>query len=705
TYGVRDGLPDDDVWSVHEGTDGTLWVGSSRGAARRRGERFESIREETWPGVAWCRALWASRPGEVWFGFQGFGIVRENQGTNQPPLSHAMLEDAGINCLYGDRSGRLWIGNGHGAFSWTDGRMEPWPVVLPPGDGPPSVKVIHQDRRGKLWFGTARHGLVGWNNGTTSRFTRRDGLASDTVWAIHEDRDGVLWLGGNQGLSRFVPPVHTGTGEATKASHAEVFAFGPRHGLPDETINQVLEDDAGFLWLATLRGILRVGRTELGSVARGKAGGAVVSMFGTADGMESSETNGESQPAGCKTRDGRIWFPTTRGVTVFDPATLPRAEQAPTAVIEEAMADDRVLLRDGVRDPDRQPGRSGARGAAAPGTGQARIESGQARLVRFRFTAPTFVNAGRARFRHRLLGLDEAWRDAGEERAANFTNLKPGDYTFEVTACNAHGVWQESPDRFSFTLVPAFAQTVWFPVSIASASLGLVVGIAGWRLRWQRRSLRAEQAAAVADERSRIARDLHDELGTALTGVGLELEVLRRAAVAPQSDRLAEAAARTRTLAERMREVVWAVNPRCDTIPSLALFLEQHAVPFLRSAGIACRLDYPEELPRIPLAAQLRHQLALGVRETLTNVVRHSHATEVWLRLRLAHEWLVVEVADNGRGFDTAKPGAGEEHGLSNLRARLAALGGRFECRSQPGRGTHVSFHVPIRNDPPPSNP
>lgn len=224
-------------------------------------------------------------------------------------------------------------------------------------------------------------------------------------------------------------------------------------------------------------------------------------------------------------------------------------------------------------------------------------------------------------------------------------------------------------------------------------------GLHAYRIRWQRRILQAEQQQVLANERTRIARDLHDELGTALTGLALELDVLRRedGADAPTRGRLKETASRARMLAERMREVVWAVNPRCDTVPSLVLFLEQQAVPFLRAAGLRCRLDFPEALPGGPLATEVRHQLALGVREALTNIVRHAHAAEVQLGLQVDDQSLSIRISDDGHGFDPSRrSGNGNGHGLDNLRSRLARVGGEFLCESAPGRGTRVEFRVPV---------
>jgi len=191
---------------------------------------------------------------------------------------------------------------------------------------------------------------------------------------------------------------------------------------------------------------------------------------------------------------------------------------------------------------------------------------------------------------------------------------------------------------------------------------------------------------------------LHDDLGTALTGLALQLDVVRRdARNGPDlADRLAESAGRIRALAGRIREVVWAVNPRCDTVSSLASFLEQQAGQFLKGDGLRCRLDFPEDIPPLPLDGEARYQLALGVREALTNAVRHASASEIVLGLRVETGQLIVRVADNGRGFCVSE-GEDQSRGLANLHARLEKVGGQCVCRSAPGTGTTVELRVPLK--------
>jgi signal transduction histidine kinase len=227
---------------------------------------------------------------------------------------------------------------------------------------------------------------------------------------------------------------------------------------------------------------------------------------------------------------------------------------------------------------------------------------------------------------------------------------------------------------------------------IASAA-----GVQAYRLHWQHRLLMLEQQRALAGERARIARDLHDDLGTALTGMALELDVLGRDVQSNPAliERLGKTSQHVRHLAERMREVVWVVNPRCDNLRSLADFLEDQAALLLRAAGLKVRLEFPLEIPELPVDANVRHQLALGVREAFTNLVRHARASEANVRLELADDWLSVVIRDNGCGFEPRQH-LDKEHGMINMRLRMETIGGSFKCISAPGSGTTITFSVPL---------
>lgn len=676
TFAKRDGLAEDHVWSVCEGSNGTIWLGTKGGLSRMQNERIVPLTAREARAENANRCVWPSREGGVWIAKAGLGLI-EFKDNFVERVSNAELPGGDIAALYEDRSGQLWIGTGEGVAAWRDGRVV---THYSRRSGQPvrNVRCILEDRDGAMWFGQQGEGLTRLKDGQFHNFTEHDGLSNNRVWALHEDAGGTIWIGTENGLTRY--------------REGRFHSFTRQHGLQENSVNWILEDDFGFLWLSGLRGIYRVMREQLNAVAEGRATVVECAAFGTADGMDTSETNGEGQPSGWKARDGRLWFPTVQGVVVIDPKTIQVSTVAPPVVIEQVKADRQIIFGDGTAPQDSAQNNNDSEAMVKLGPGRARV-------MEFGFTAIAFADASRARFRYRLTGHDSSWRDGNAERVVHYTNLRPGNYRFEVTAANHHGIWNPQPSRFAFSLAPHFYETWPFYALCGVAVVGVGAGITAYRLRWLRRLLTARHEQALSEERTRIARDLHDDLGTALTGVALELDVTRRQSQDGIASRLGESAARVRSLAERMREVVWAVNPRCDTVSSLASFLEQQAAQFLHQANLRVRFDFPEDIPPLPLDANARHQLALSVREALTNVVRHAEATEAVVSLVLERGALTVEVKDNGRGFCPADVAAQGE-GLASLNARLSRIGGRFECVSAPGKGATARFHLPLHDRP-----
>jgi signal transduction histidine kinase len=232
--------------------------------------------------------------------------------------------------------------------------------------------------------------------------------------------------------------------------------------------------------------------------------------------------------------------------------------------------------------------------------------------------------------------------------------------------------------------------------------MGIVAGAAWFleRNRSRRRLQLAEAQQATERERQRIARDLHDDLGAGLAEVVLLGELARQEKASPGEVKahVFDMTEKTRHLVAAMDEIVWTVNPRNDTVPNLASYVAGHAQKFVSSTAIHCRLDIMADLPPLPVAAAVRHNLFLAVKEALHNAVKHSGAREVWLRVRWRADEFTLEVQDDGRGFDPVVS-LQDGDGLENMQHRLETIGGRAEIQSRPGGGTTVRFILPVREE------
>ncbi|HVM48882.1 MAG TPA: triple tyrosine motif-containing protein, partial [Candidatus Acidoferrum sp.] len=549
--------------------------------------------------------------------------------------------------------------------------------------GSPDVRAIAETPDGALWFGMLGGGLGCLKDGALRQFRKPDGLSSDFVLALYAEADGTLWIGtSDNGLCRL--------------RDGRFATISSPQGMLASIVSQIADDGQGNLWLGSHHGILRVSKADLNRCASGQAGTVRCLSYGRAEGLTSQKCSGGFQPGVCQSADGRLWFPTAKGLAVIDPRGFTTNTVPPPVVIEELLVEGKPVAL----PPDQSPG------AAPP----VQIPAGKQRFE-LRYTGLSFAAPDKVRFKYKLEGLEHDWMDAGPNRFVQYSYLPPGDYTFRVQACNNDDVWNELGASLAFTVLPRPWQTWWFKGALLALGGGAVAAVAVWavRLRVRRRLEQLERQRALERERARIARDIHDDLGASLTRIsllsqGVRAELEGKPGAAADADQIYSTA---RELTRAMDEIVWAVNPRHDSLDSLSAYLGRFAQSFLSTAGVRCRLDLPLNPPHWPLSADVRHNTFLAFKEALNNVAKHAHASEVRISLELEPDAFVLLIADNGRGFDwaalkgqpapaddAARPGAG--NGLLNMRRRLEEIGGTCEWDAAPGEGTRVRLVISL---------
>ncbi len=319
--------------------------------------------------------------------------------------------------------------------------------------------------------------------------------------------------------------------------------------------------------------------------------------------------------------------------------------------------------------------------------------------VRFDFTALSFTAPSNVQFQYRLQGLDDRWMDAGLQRYISFPRLPPADYTFQVKACNSDGVWNEAGATLAFTVTPTIWQSRWFQAAAIVLFTAVVVAAARYiSFRRLRRRLHALERQTVVDrERARIARDLHDELGTGLTNVAMlgDMALRHRGEEAKVREYAQQITGTAREVMKSLDETVWAVHPRNDTLEHLINYLGKFAMEFLDTADVRCRVNFLEEAAQIPVSAEVRHNVLLVVKEALNNVVRHAQASEVRMHVAVNGKSSRLSIEDDGRGFDR-EPQDALADGLRNMRQRMSDIGGQFQVQSGDGRGTKIFLNFPI---------
>ena len=667
--------------------DGSVWVGTEgAGLYHFDGQRWVSFRENSGLANLFVWSVLENNRGELFVGTWGGGVLKkkgerfENEGELAKITSPAV-------CMFEDKDGGLWFGTiagvhryQGGKITWSAGKDQ---LVLP------DIRAITQTKDGTMWFGMSGGGLASLRNGQLKQFRRADGLASDFILSLYTEPEGTLWIGtSDKGLCRLKNGRFVGIGSA--------------QGLACTVVAHIVDDAAGNLWLGSHSGIVRVSKAELTRCADGAQRLVQCSSYGKAEGLTTLSCSGGFQPGACRTGDGRLWFPTAKGLALIDPGNLTTNLVVPPVLIEELLVDGKPVQRQ--LSPVGRGKSSAARTLEIPG-GKHRFE--------IRYTGLSFAAPDKVRFKSKLDGLENEWVDAGTERAAIFNYLQPGKYDFHVIACNNDGVWNTTGASLGFAVLPFFWQTLWFQTGSGVLGAGAVGAVVLWgtRRRLRHRLERLERQRAVERERARIARDIHDDLGASLTRITMLSQLVRSELDGnqPAAAEVDQIYGTARELTRAMDEIVWAVNPQHDTLDSLVTYLGRFAQTFLSTAGIRCRLDVPLGLPPWALTAEIRHNLFLAFKEALNNAVKHAHPTEVRISLELQPAGFVLCVADNGHGFEPASlNGSGpfpidrvrlaSGNGLLNMRKRLEEAGGRCDWQTAPQEGTRVKFTIPIKS-------
>jgi diguanylate cyclase (GGDEF)-like protein len=477
------GLANDQIFALFEDREGSLWIGTHAGGLHRlRTAKFTAVGPPEGLVGESAAGIYEDRQGRIWIGTSPGGVnvldrdrfVAAPRGITNGPrafredpdgamwigtrealhrLAGGKLEtftardglpESNVLVTARGRDGVVWIGTGRGVARYRNGRIA---AVATPRGFPTSVRVIHEDRRGRLWFGGGE-GLAWWDGAAFHVDAR---FAAAHIVSVSEDAGGTLWLGTwGQGLYRL--------------RDDGVARFDVAGGLYDNVAWSILDDGRGNLWMGSNRGVYRVAKQQLDDYAARRLRAVTCTVYGTSDGMRRRETNWGS-PAAIRTRDGRLWFGTTSGVAVIDPARIVQNGIPPPVVVQRFVADDRDF----------------------PGAGAPVLPPGT-RNIEIDYAGLSLVSPAKVRYRYKLEGYDEQWIDAGTRRAAYYTHLAPGPYRFRVVAANDDGVWNESGASLPFRLKPYFHQTPWFYALVVVALV--LTGFAINALRERHRRIR-----------------------------------------------------------------------------------------------------------------------------------------------------------------------------------------------------------------------
>ncbi|MCP4155742.1 MAG: response regulator [bacterium] len=476
-----DGLTDDIVWGIFEESSGALWLSTySSGADRISGEEIR--RYSTADGLPSNErfSFGEDSRGNIWIGtFKGLALYKNGTITRVYTTADGLSKN-NIQCLYGSKSepGTLWIGlNVGGLERFKNGEFTHYFPDSPLNST--SVRWIIEEPAGTLWIGTS-HGLVRLREGQIKRYTTETGLPVDDIISGYIDSKGTLWIGtAGGGLSRFAKGVFT--------------TYNTNDGLLDDAIWSIMEDDSESLWMSSDNGIFRLNKKELTDYSPGKSRPLSPVVYGIQEGVKSTECNGSGNPVLKRAKDGKVWYPTIKGTAVLDPSKVRRNLVPPPVYIENIVVNHRNYTPDNFK----------------------RLQAG-VKDFEFHFTALSYLNPEKIRFKYKLQGFDKKWRAVGTRRTAYYTIFAPGNYTFRVKACNKNGIWNESGASVSFYLPPFFYQTIWF-YALCALTVALMV-FSGYRLRIRQMKAREEELKRLVEKQTAALKEQNDEL-EAIDGV------------------------------------------------------------------------------------------------------------------------------------------------------------------------------------------
>jgi signal transduction histidine kinase len=566
------------------------------------------------------------------------------------------------------------------------------------------VWAITQDRKGRIWIGTNGRGLNLFNPEKQNSFSHwranndeANSLSNDNIFTLSEATAGnigddltILWIGTANGLNKFIIKNDPDSLHDTKPE-VKISSYTVEDGLPDNSIESVLEDENGNLWIGTSSGI---------SFFNMKS--ETFTNFGPDDGLKVGSNN---STAGLKTKDGLMIFGSTSGVNFFNPKRISQSRFSPPVLITEfqlfnhqdedgdSLIKKSIVFTKGIDLSFRQNDFS------------------------LQFTSLDYNAPEAIQYAYRLEGFEDDWTYCGNRRFVTYTNLDPGNYVFHVKATNSDGVWNEAETKLTLVIKPPFWETWWaysIYIILFFSSLGLIrAAEIKRREKKEEERLRREREAALLREaklkaitieqekelekqkiRNRIAQDLHDEVGSNLSSISLMSELIQRDGKINKDD--FEKIQRIRKVAkgssQAMRDIVWLTNPSSDNIKDLASKMNEVANNML--GGLDWQFDFPRNLSEINLIPEVKRNLFFIYKESLNNILKHSGAKNVKIKLGFDDQHISLTIKDDGKGFNATQGFPG--NGLKNLQNRANEINGLLTLNSSPGKGTALSLEVNI---------
>ncbi len=640
------GGADTDYQTISYDPDGTIWAVASSVYAIRDGV----ARPYKFPGMPNIpiRNVFRDRAGTLWIGTDGSGAYHLTASGAVHYSAPQRLVNNFVRAFLQARDGTVWIATDEGVSRVSGEHVEN--LHVRDGLAYFSTRALIEDRDSGIWIGTD-HGLSHWRAGAFLQDAATEALRNEKVWSILQDSNGDIWFGTrDHGLFRY------SAGKLTQYTTAQ--------GLASNSIYQILEDKQSNLWLSGPNTISSFHLARLNAESFQRTSFLGVTVYDMPYGGDGAQMYGGRQPSGCLGPDGGVWFPSNKGAIHVSPQPPP-----PYAV-------PRILITSAVSDGRELP------------LGPRLLLPADSSRLELGFTPLMLRPQEGIRFRYRLEDFDPGWTYTGANREATYTNLPAGKYTFHVIAFEVNHPELNSEVTLAITKEPHFYNTWWF-LSLCLLALSLVI----WGIYRSRIRIVRSRFNAVLEERSRLAREMHDTVIQGCTSISALLEAvssLQRENHSPERDLLDYARTQVRTTIDEARQAVWNLRhddePMQDLSHSIAVIAEHTRKEF------GLQVECTTTGRPLPVQGPIARELLMVMREAIYNAVLHAHPRRIAITIAYGRDEVVLTVEDDGTGFNPQSPaGDGKPHyGIAGMRERMERIHGKMELTSIEGKGTTV---------------
>lgn len=718
--GTPEGLSGNNILAMLEDSQGRFWVGT-------RGDGLNLINNDTithydvtnGAETNIIQSIAEDSLGNIWFGHHQKGMNKITSSGLEHYIPGNNVEINDIRSIYTQSNGQMWLGTYAGLVKFDPSGEDQ--MVYDQDDGLSGIKIryITEAPDGALWAGSLDGGVSRFYNGIFTNYTTEDGLSSNNIRSIYIDEydPGTVWIGSeNNGLNRL--------------KDGEISYINMEDGLPDHIVHWISQDENGWLWMSSNRGVFKINKAELNAYLNGESDVFTLLHYGRAEGMRNPEGNGAVQEAGLRTQSGDFWFATQEGVAIFNLDQEASNEFPPTVLINSITAGGNVYTSNEVL-----------------------IDKGYKSFT-VNFHALTFPSSEKARFRYRLAGVDETWNETSGQRSVSYNDVPAGDYTFEVLAANNNGVWSEEPATASITVQPFFYEQPWFFLLVLALITGGYFGATQIRYRYllnKQRKLETiiqEQTAELRQERndlqikneiirrqaaeleesnrtkdkffSIIAHDLRNPFQAILGFSELILLDVDESTPKELKDNLQNIRNSAKQLLELVENLLkWAsiqtgkieIDTELVDLPALMDQTQKLLKPVADQKGISISVSAPEEAK----VYADKNMIQTVLRNLVSNALKFTeNGGEVKLQLTHKDGYHLIQVEDNGIGMpqkfaedllrldsNTSRPGTENEKGsglgLLICKEMIMLHGGTISIESQENSGTTFTIKLPAK--------